>query len=111
VSNVKRYIPKKSDRDITVHDSVMAIKLTERNLESTLAWALRFGVAERGTPGALRLKTRKGWRVVKPGEYVVRGFAYEAGYPILGTDPIYTLSVGKDDFLENYEQVPPKYFW
>lgn len=123
MSTVKRYIPRKNDREIDVRDSVMAVKLTKKNFKSTLKWASKFfptgkiiGREEKllpdGTAGSvkIRVRTPKGWRVVKEGEYLVRHYNYGLDQPLTQGDPIYFLSVGKEDFLEEWEQVQGGYF-
>lgn len=112
MSSIKRYYPKQglTRHAQTVHESVLAVKLTERNFVSVLNWAGKFDgfqgeakidVDKNGDAfnHRIKIKTPKGWRVVKVGEYLVRHF----GYGKTVETSLYYFTVGKDEFLKNYE--------
>lgn len=121
MSLAKRYIPTTNYRELTVHKSVLAIKITERNLVSALNWATHFGaeaeakwdVDKNGDTSnhRLKIKTPKGWRVVKVGEYLVRHYNYGInGHQLTKKSPLYYFSVGKDEFLKDFELAPKGIF-
>lgn len=121
MTNAKRYLPN-AKKNPTVHDSVLAIKVTERNLISTKDWIAKFTddqvvaimkVDAKGdvSDHRIKVKTPKGWRVARVGEFVVRHFNYHpVDKPFEAGDPIYYFTVGKNEFLQEHTLSPKGYF-
>jgi hypothetical protein len=104
MSNIKSYVR----RSLTHHaneSKIRAIKVTERNYVSAKDWAGKWTDAEASikvgpqgdvTNHKVRVKTKKGWRVAKPGDYIVK-FANEAD------GGLHIAVIKHDEFIERYE--------
>lgn len=90
-------------------DLVRAVQVTEKNLVTVLNWAGKYAQAEvkMDVDGKndthnqrVKVRTPKGWRVARVGDWVIRRTASEA--EIKKGAEFYVIEVGKDDFLEKH---------